>query len=182
MAAQASVSVLVSTHLSVLSTMVNVGHNNYHECLSKLTNIGFCGNSLDPASAPATGCTFPCDANKTQICGGSGVFDLYTLTNTSPASSTSSSVVSSTTSTSSSTTTSSIATPSTTPLTSGPYSYVGCYNEVPNARALQGASNTNTGGSVDNCEAFCIANGNTTYFYVEYYGQCEIQYDQEQQR
>ena len=46
--------------------------------------VGYCGDTLDPTSAPTTGCTYPCDLNSTQICGGSAVFDLYELTSLLP--------------------------------------------------------------------------------------------------
>ncbi|MCJ1311049.1 hypothetical protein MMC25_004719 [Agyrium rufum] len=40
----------------------------------------FCGNIFDASALPATGCTFPCNSNTTQTCGGQSVLDLYSCT------------------------------------------------------------------------------------------------------
>ena len=140
----------------------------------------YCGNSLGTGSVPSTGCTFACGANSTQICGGSNVMDLYELTSKIKAN-TSTSIVSSVTSstimttaistTMSTSSTTVSATPSTVPLVSGPYTFVGCYSEATNMRALSDNANL-TAKSVDNCAAFCKANGPYTYFGVEYFGEC----------
>jgi len=52
---------------------------------------------------------------------------------------------------------------------SGPYSYLGCYSEGSNGRALadRAVAAPNGGGSIDYCESQCAAGG-FQYFGVEY--------------
>ncbi|MCJ1336160.1 hypothetical protein MMC09_001436 [Bachmanniomyces sp. S44760] len=131
----------------------------------------YCGDSLDSdsqlAQTPGPLCTYVCTYTPGEICGGSGVFNLYYAADPpvqsslpAPGSSTSSSASSS----------------STTPTgpqtveTVGPYSYVGCYTEVQNGRALDGAQNQNVTG-VEECELFC-SGGSYNYFGLEYFTQC----------
>ncbi|MCJ1313928.1 hypothetical protein MMC25_007608 [Agyrium rufum] len=50
------------------------GVEYYGEC--------FCGDSLAPTATVADSslCSFPCDQNRTQICGGQNQLDIYVLT------------------------------------------------------------------------------------------------------
>ena len=130
----------------------------------------YCGNSLGAGSVPSTGCTFACSANQTQVCGGSNVLDLYKLSSSTNTTSTASVTSIASISTSSTFTT---PTPSTVPMVSGPYSFVGCYSEATTGRALSADANL-TAKSVDNCRSYCYnaVNGPYTYFGVEYFGEC----------
>ena len=55
----------------------------------------------------------------------------------------------------------------------GPYSWIGCYTEATNSRALTGASDINYETmTIQICEAFCSSPVQYTYFGVEYAGEC----------
>ena len=128
--------------------------------------------------APATDCSFPCPGNANELCGAGNRLQLYHVNSTISSSTTTSTTTIATSVSVTSTIASSAAilptaSVSTIPMVSGPYSFIGCYSELGNGRALSGASNYSS-KSVDNCAAFCAANGGTRYFGVEYYGQCRL--------
>ena len=55
----------------------------------------------------------------------------------------------------------------------GPYTWIGCYTEATNSRALTSANYINyTTMTIQICEAFCSSPVQYTYFGVEYAGEC----------
>ena len=135
---------------------------------------GYCGNSFAAGSVIAAGgndttengCNMLCPGDLTEYCGGGNRLNVYQVISGSTASSTPLATTSS-----SSLYASSTPSPTTIPMSSGNYTFIGCYSEATNARALTGANNPSS-KSVDNCAAFCASNGATRYFGVEYYGEC----------
>ena len=152
--------------------------------------LGFCSNELYTGAplVTSTGCTFTCDSDPTQICGGANALDLYLvpgapLPNSAATSTPAAAAAPSSTSTSTltSTSTSSASLPTeTVPSSEGPYSFLGCYAEPANSFALIGSGTSygtgiGYGDDIVSCEAYCYCNSPGapyTYFYVEYYGQC----------
>ncbi|PSS14960.1 hypothetical protein M430DRAFT_51625 [Amorphotheca resinae ATCC 22711] len=129
----------------------------------------YCGNSLGAGSVNQTssdpsvnGCNMVCTGNAKEYCGGPDRLDLYSLNGTA--------VISAPTGTSPPTTPTSSAGPITVTNLLG-YTYLGCYSEATNERALNGyllpipAANT----SVETCAAAC---SQYTYFGVEYSQEC----------
>lgn len=125
----------------------------------------YCGNSLGAGSVNQTssdpsvnGCNMVCTGNAKEYCGGPDRLDLYSLNGTA--------VISAPTGTSPPATPTSSAGPITVTNLLG-YTYLGCYSEATNERALNGyllpipAANT----SVETCAAAC---SQYTYFGVEY--------------
>ena len=118
----------------------------------------YCSNTLGAGSVLATGttpatngCNMVCNGNKTEYCGGANRLNAYKLTN-----------------------------PPTTPTDpTGPitvtqlagYTYLGCYSEATQGRALSDKQNPIAGAlvSVESCKTACAA---YTYFGVEYSGEC----------
>ncbi|MCJ1476788.1 hypothetical protein MMC13_005457 [Lambiella insularis] len=155
------------------------------------SNECYCGNTLGVGSVaqtstvPATnGCSMLCTGNSTEYCGGASRLNLYQLGSTTSSTSLTSTVLSTTTSIATSTSvisnssvTSTSTTPSATPTgpitvgNFGNWSYLGCYTEATNSRALSGLQNPITGieVSVEACSVACAA---YTYFGVEYSGEC----------
>ncbi|KAK5999297.1 hypothetical protein QM012_005622 [Aureobasidium pullulans] len=118
----------------------------------------YCGSSLYANSirqSDETGCNMPCAANASEVCGGSNFLNVYYINVTT-----------------SSTTTSSAPSTPTGPVvvqSAGGYSYMGCYTEATNGRALTGSSKAAASISVDACASYCSA---YTYFGVEYGNEC----------
>ena len=137
------------------------------------------GNILQAGAVPtaSTDCSFPCPGNSTESCGAGNRLQMYGKNTTGITTSTATGMATGTATSGTSTiaTTSGVlpkATTTTVPMVAGAYTFVGCYSEsTGNARALTGASNFSS-KSVDNCAAFCTANGATKFFGIEYYGQC----------
>ncbi|KAK4452274.1 putative fungistatic metabolite [Podospora aff. communis PSN243] len=138
----------------------------------------FCGNALAAGSvaAPESDCSMICAGNPFQYCGAGNRLELYKLTSevTEPLSSaalpgSSTAVptpapVGSTTSPATPTGTLSL-----TPTVS-PFSFLGCYNEIPNGRALSGASYASGSDmTLDSCAAFC---SDFKYFATQYAAEC----------
>ncbi|MCJ1414010.1 hypothetical protein MMC32_000335 [Xylographa parallela] len=135
----------------------------------------YCGNKINNGSVLATGltvaatmCDMTCAGNITEYCGGPSRLNMYSQTlEASTASATLASAPSATLATS----------PAPTP--TGPitvtelagYTYLGCYNEPPNARALSGFEYAipGTNNSVENCAVGCTG---YEFFGVEYTSQC----------
>ena len=158
---------VLNTHTSDSNTLVNVRNSPAPELSSAYVSIGYCGNNINSNSYLTTGCTFACNANSNEICGGSNVLDMY-QNNGESTTPNSSSTPSSSTLTSSSTTTSATITPSTVPMITGPYTFQGCYKDIP-GRALTDAADTNA-GSATVCQSFynSTLGGSYTYFGIEY--------------
>ncbi|KAK4984994.1 hypothetical protein LTR50_006268 [Elasticomyces elasticus] len=125
----------------------------------------WCGNKLPSGtyyySESDKRCTFQCPGDGTQACGGNGgsgyisvYYDQNKYTVTNSTFQPSSDPVS----------TGPAAAPS-----SGPYSYIGCFSEATNGRALTGLAvpAPSNGGSVEYCESVC-SQSSYTYFGVEY--------------
>lgn len=131
----------------------------------------YCGNTFGAGSVLATGttpdtngCNMLCKGNQTEYCGGAGRLNAYKLTNAPTPSSTSSAPAGP-------------SPPASTP--TGPitvtqlagYTYLGCYSEATQGRALSDKQNPIAGAlvSVESCQTACKA---YTYFGVEYSGEC----------
>ena len=127
------------------------------------------GSSLGAGSvlAPATDCSLPCPGNGNELCGAGNRLQLYRLNGSLPTSTLGSG--------GSPTATSSAVSTPTGPVTvqkiSG-WSYLGCYTEGTNARALSGLQNPVPGSTntIEVCGAACAG---FTYFGVEYGSECE---------
>ncbi|OCK79181.1 WSC-domain-containing protein [Lepidopterella palustris CBS 459.81] len=124
----------------------------------------YCGQSIYVNSikqADQSGCNMPCAGNSAETCGGSDFLNMWYTNNT----------VTSTFTTATASTTAPITT-MTGPVvvaSVGNYLSIGCYNEVPNGRALTVKSVANNSMTVELCAAFCSG---TTYFGVEYGAEC----------
>jgi len=140
------------------------------------TNTPGAGYALTNSSS----CSYLCPGNEAENCGGDGYFNMFSVSGVSA--STSSSVVSTsssssigtsrsvstTTSSSSQSLTSSSMSPTS---TSTAYSYLGCYSEGTNVRALDSASTTNyTSMTHKISAAFCTPIYSA--YGVEYGGEC----------
>ncbi|KAH9222596.1 WSC domain-containing protein [Leptodontidium sp. 2 PMI_412] len=107
----------------------------------------FCGDTLTATSSKATDdrCNYPCPGNTAETCGGLSGLTLYTK-DFVPVVSISSTLVVATTSSSSPWATAS----------PDAWDYLGCMNDTTTARAISGASLTNTTAmTVDMCKDFC---------------------------
>ncbi|CAK7234763.1 hypothetical protein SBRCBS47491_009059 [Sporothrix bragantina] len=139
------------------------------------------GNSINSAASKAasTACTMTCNGNKTELCGGSLLLDLYQFNATaavssakvlstatsSSAESSASTIITTTSQTSSTTTTAA----HTTKPTVGNWVYQGCYTEATSGRALAALSQTNNEMTYEECASYCSA---YAFFGVEYGDQC----------
>ncbi|XTI86032.1 WSC-domain-containing protein [Cenococcum geophilum] len=122
----------------------------------------YCGNSIYVNSikqADQSGCYMPCSGNSAETCGGPDFLNMYYNNQTA---STTSATISSTGPTAT-------ATGPVVVVSAGSYQSLGCYNEVPNGRALQAKSVANSSMTVELCAAFCSP---MTYFGVEYGDEC----------
>ncbi|KAK1754788.1 putative fungistatic metabolite [Echria macrotheca] len=122
----------------------------------------YCGNGLQPGSeeAPEGECAMVCAGNPLEYCGAGNRLELYRLTSL-PASSVSSvsSPVPTTTTTS-----------NPTPPTISPYTFQGCYTELPTGRALSAKSYVSeTSMTLESCAAFC---SEYKFFGTEYASEC----------
>ena len=140
------------------------------------------GSSLVAGSTPAiTQCNMPCAANSTEYCGGPNRLNMYASNSTQSTSTSTPASSSSSSGTTTNGTTSSITllTTSATPSPTGPitvqtlsgWTYLGCYSEATNGRALSGLQNpipANT-VTVESCASACTS---YAYFGVEYSGEC----------
>ncbi len=146
------------------------------------SNECFCGNTINAGSVaqtsttPATnGCSMLCGGNTTEYCGGPNRLNMYAINGSLPLPTTSTSTTSIPSGTGNSTMTS--ATPTPTP--TGPitvqtltgWTYLGCYSEATNSRALTGLGNPAAAVpvTVESCSAAC---SQYVYFGVEYSGEC----------
>ena len=138
----------------------------------------YCGNTINTGSALVAGntpaqtqCNLACSGNSSMYCGGPNRLNIYSQLNlniaTGPSNGTNGTVTV--------TTTSAVSTP-TGPITvqtvAGGWSYLGCYTEATNTRALNGLQNPGPGSAntVEVCAAACIG---YSYFGVEYAGECK---------
>ncbi|KAL8699219.1 MAG: hypothetical protein Q9201_006129 [Fulgogasparrea decipioides] len=132
----------------------------------EFSNECYCGNTINTGSVAQTGtdvdvngCNMLCGGNQTEYCGGPNRLDVYQLNSSLPV-------------------------PPGTPTnptqpTGGPtnvpsigaYSYLGCYTEATNGRALSGKLNPVASATLTNelCAAACQG---YTYFGTEYSGEC----------
>lgn len=148
------------------------------------SNECYCGNTINAGSVAQTstnpttnGCSMPCGGNQTgmypvhesnpsitdnhgEYCGGVNRLNMYQVNSSLPVPTTSAGG------------------PATTPTggpfvvqTVGAYSYLGCYTEATNGRALSGLQNpeSGAGNTVEACAAAC---SKYTYFGVEYGSEC----------
>lgn len=149
----------------------------------------YCGNALLGGSALATGgsdptqnmCDMTCDGNTGEYCGGPNRLNTYqynaSLASASSAvpTATGSATLTISTTASTSATTSSTAVPTPTGPTTVQkgvgFSYLGCYSDSVNSRALVGLSNPGVASQndVEQCASECTA---FTYFGVEYGAEC----------
>ena len=140
----------------------------------------YCGDSINSTNASQSDCSMTCKGNLATYCGGPNRLSVWKIGTASSSSSvtTTTSIRSSTSSSQSTTTARSSSTTSTTTTSSAPAgatikdaTYLGCYTDNVNSRALSGYySNTNT-QTLDTCSAAAMAN-NYKYFGVEYSGEC----------
>ena len=140
----------------------------------------YCGNTLLGVSAPATGgndptqnlCDMTCNGNTKEYCGGPNRLNTYQY-NASLASA--SSAVPTVTGSATISTSSSTAAPTPTgPITvqnGVGFSFLGCYSDSVNSRALSGLANPGAASqnNVEQCASGCIG---FTYFGVEYGAEC----------
>lgn len=152
------------------------------------SNECFCGNTINAGSVaqtstdPATnGCSMLCGGNNTEYCGGPGRLNMYGINGSLPVPTTSSTTTSgpTTTPTGNFSMTSTTSTTSAPPTPTGPitvqtlarWTYLGCYSEATNSRALTGLGNPAAAVpvTVESCSAAC---SKYTYFGVEYSGEC----------
>ncbi|KAF2808095.1 WSC-domain-containing protein [Mytilinidion resinicola] len=123
----------------------------------------YCDNNICSLSIKQNtddGCSMPCAGDSTETCGGPDFLNIYYSNKTIPI----------TSPTPPSSSTSPTATP-TSPIvvpSAGPYTSIGCYNEIP-GRALTLNSAANTSMTVELCAAFCFP---TAFFGVEYSTEC----------
>ena len=136
---------------------------------TEYSNECYCGNSINAGSVnqassdPATnGCSMLCGGNVTEYCGGPNRLEMYELNGTLP--------VPTTTSTPGTPPTTVPTGPTVVPSAAG-FSYIGCYTEGTNNRALTGLANPVPGSTltVELCAAACKG---FTYMGVEYSGEC----------
>ncbi|KAI4717875.1 WSC-domain-containing protein [Aureobasidium sp. EXF-10727] len=139
----------------------------------------YCGNTIAASSKVTVDskCSMTCKGSNAEFCGAGSLMMLYGL-NAVPSSSSSvigSSSTSSSSGTSSSASTSvtssSVISSATTLPTSvlSNYTYMGCYNETHDRRALNGNSRAGSTNSLDSCATFCTG---YAYFGVEYGSEC----------
>ncbi|KAK0638658.1 hypothetical protein B0T16DRAFT_228203 [Cercophora newfieldiana] len=137
----------------------------------------FCGNSLSAGSVPApqSDCSMTCAGDRFEYCGAGNRLELYKLatepTSSAAVSSGPSSIpnnISTTTTPTTSTSTTAITLSETTP-TASPYTFLGCYTELPTSRALSGPSYASRSMTLDSCASFCSA---FQYFATEYASEC----------
>lgn len=138
---------------------------------------GYGSNTLGAGSIPATpsDCSMACRGNATEACGAGNRLQLYANNSTISAVTSSASGTVSTSSVTATLVSSAIPS-STDPITiqSLPgWSYIGCYTEATNGRALSGSINPISGNknSIENCAAACVG---YTYFGTEYGGEFEF--------
>ncbi|KAI0378836.1 putative glyoxal oxidase [Hypomontagnella monticulosa] len=159
----------------------------------------YCGNTITNGAIPAEdGCDMVCNANKSEICGGSNRLNVYdfnmqyaistTVSPTSVVTPTFSTIISATASSSILTSTSiskktaaadptssvvATATPTapSQPLTINNYNWYGCQTEATNIRALSLYTYADDAMTLGSCQAFCDGKG-TSYFGVEYAREC----------
>ncbi|KAH0287144.1 WSC domain-containing protein, partial [Aureobasidium sp. EXF-3399] len=139
----------------------------------------YCGNARASTSQLTTDskCSMACKGNNAQLCGAGSLMVLYGK-NAMSSSSSSASLSSSSTSgslgslssTVSSATSSSAATttPSSVPPLSG-YTYMGCFNETHDRRALNGNGRASSSNTLESCAAFCSG---FQFFGTEYGSEC----------
>ncbi|CAK7566564.1 MAG: hypothetical protein SEPTF4163_004511 [Sporothrix epigloea] len=128
------------------------------------------GNSISSGASKAASaaCTMACNGNKTELCGGSLLLDLYQFNATAVVTlnkarlSTSSSTISNRSMTTSKAV-------HTTKPTLGNWVYQGCYTEATASRALAALSQANSQMTYEKCAAFCSS---YAFFGVEYGDQC----------
>ncbi|KAH8807678.1 hypothetical protein F5884DRAFT_673669, partial [Xylogone sp. PMI_703] len=130
----------------------------------------YCGNSIQNGATLApdglSGCSMQCNGNLSEFCGGPNRIDVYDFNDTvslPPLPQT---------------TTNKAASTSAAPTlgikqTIGAYSFVGCYTEATNGRALSGGSPLYDydAMTLEECGTYCSAS-NFNYFGVEYGGEC----------
>ncbi|KAG9800887.1 WSC domain-containing protein, partial [Aureobasidium melanogenum] len=143
----------------------------------------YCGNTIAASSTVTldSKCNMACKGSNAEYCGAGSLMMLY---GKNAISSSSSSLSSSSTSlsagSSSSPTTSlapsivtsssSVSQATTTPISAlSNYTYMGCYNETHDRRALNGNSRTGSSNSLESCATFCSG---YAYFGVEYGAEC----------
>ncbi|CAJ2507996.1 Uu.00g091820.m01.CDS01 [Anthostomella pinea] len=97
----------------------------------------YCSNSLHPSTEDATlsECNMPCSGDSTEYCGAGNRIELYATTASQP------------------TPTATLAPKPTV----SPYIRAGCYNEVPNGRALTGATYANDTMTLELCASLCAS-------------------------
>ena len=125
-------------------TYVLAGVENGQEC--------YCANSIRTDGSTygisgQQGCTYTCSGNKSEICGGSNVLNLYSKNSAVPIA----------------------PSPSPLPATAGTYSYYGCYSDNTSGRTLSVTKSTVS--SVEACVSACSTTG---YMYagLENRGEC----------
>ena len=134
----------------------------------------YCGNQINTGAALVTsGCSMPCAAANTEICGGPSRLSMYKV-KPGTGSSSKSSTLSSTSATSvsiSSTSTSSSTSKSATPTgpvnvqQAGTFGYQGCYTEGTSGRALSDKTTALNTMTVESCATFCAG---YKYMGIEY--------------
>ncbi|KAL8688550.1 MAG: hypothetical protein Q9218_005568, partial [Villophora microphyllina] len=141
----------------------------------------YCGNTFGTGAVLATGgddpaqngCSMFCNGDQLEYCGGPNRLSTYKVNSTAVTSSSTTATGTSAAGTPTSATSSSTPTP-TGPITVqslAGYSYLGCYSEGTNIRALSDLQNPITGAKVS-VEACSTACSQYTYFGVEYSGEC----------
>ena len=127
-----------------------------------------------------TQCNLPCSGNSSTYCGGPNRLNMYVQVNTNILTGSSNGTNGTVTATASYSltlsTTSAVPTytgPITVQTVTGGWSYIGCYTEATNTRALSGLQNPVPGNqnTLEVCAAACAG---YPYFGVEYAGECEF--------
>ncbi|KAL8670348.1 MAG: hypothetical protein Q9168_005106 [Polycauliona sp. 1 TL-2023] len=135
----------------------------------EFANECYCGNTINAGSVAqassdvdTNGCSMLCGGNQTEYCGGANRIEMYTLNASAP--------VPTGTPTGPTTPTTPTGGPSNA-ASIGAWSYLGCYTEGTNGRALSGKLNPVAGATLTNelCAAACTG---FTYFGSEYSGEC----------
>ena len=136
---------------------------NYKYCATQYLQECWGGNSVPVQSTLARDCNFACNGNNTQICGGNGLYanGSYMSLFINPA------IAEGAPTPKAGTTAVSLAIPK----TIGAFSYVGCYTEATNGRALVGGAVASDSMTLEICASQMQA---YSYFAVEYGGECEF--------
>lgn len=124
-----------------------------------------CGNTIANGGAPATsGCSMTCNGNATEYCGGGGRLNLYQFGAGAAATTTTGAAASSSVAPTITVVNPTPTGPAVVPYV-GPYSFLGCYTEATNMRALSDKATASDTMSLETCQTYCAQ---YTYFGVEY--------------